>query len=318
MRITNQMLSNKVLTNLNSIHKDLNKYHTQISTGKRFQKASDDPIHAFRSMDVSSELNRTGQYEQNIDEAHSILEETYSSLSAVSDSLTEVKNTLLKGLSSTYNNEDRVILAQTVNSMKENIITQLNKDYAGKYLFGGFNTSSQPFSTVSGEVLYNNAPLSAITDVDSGGLPLAYSDYLKESITIQTGKSTNVSTSLPGIAITGYGENNMMAVLDHISQALQDPNVPHDTLENLTDQVDDFFNSVQNKIAMTGSKSKNLETMQQQIDQVKVNLTQLLSDIEDVDIEDAIIHYESSEMAYESALAVAAKIIQPTLIDFLR
>lgn len=310
MRITNRMLSKQVLKNINTVYKDLNTYHSQVATGKAFLKPSDDPVNAVRSMDVANKLKTTEQYQENINDVYTVFEEAEVSLLAISDSLNEVKNGLLKGLSSNYNNDDRVIISKTVDSMKENIISQLNKNFAGKYLFGGFNTNSPPYTTVDGVICYNNEPLEDITD--------SYSDYIEENIYVKTGEATQMNSSIPGLTITGSGEGNMILMLENISKALKDPSVSPDQLEDLTNQVDSFFVNVQTNISNIGSKSKNLETMQYQIEEMKINLTDLLSQIEDVDMEEAVINFKVAEMAYQSALSVGAKIIQPTLVDFLK
>jgi len=312
MRITSRMMSRQVMNNLNTLYKDLNKYHTQASTGKAFQKASEDPMNAIRSMDISSKISRTEQYATNIESAYAVLNETETSLAAISDSITEVKNSLLKATSTTYNDEDRVVLAKTVDNMKENIIAQLNKEYAGKYIFGGYNTYQPPFTTtVAGEVLYNDLDLLTMDTT-------TYNNLMGQEITVQTGKSTKMNTALPGIAVTGFGDDNMINVLEKVSAALNASPASIDDLKVLTEQVDDMFTNVQNHISSVGSKAKNLEVMQLQIEEVQINLTELLSQVANVDLEEAVINYKTAEMVYNSALAVSAKIIQPTLVDFLR
>src|SRR6056297_1435089 len=195
MRVSSRMLSRQVMTNLNSLYNNLAKSHTQVSTGKRFQKASEDPIRAVRSMDLSINNERNEQYLTNIDKARSIYRETEDSLMAVSDSIAGVKDNLLRGLNSTYNYEDRIVLAKEVEQLKENIVTQLNKEYSGKYYFGGYNTSKAPFKEdVNGEMMYNDQIIEDIVETQADIIdPVteeAYENYMKENVFVKTGKST--------------------------------------------------------------------------------------------------------------------------------
>jgi flagellar hook-associated protein 3 FlgL len=299
------------MTNLNSLYNDLAKSHTQVSTGERFQKASEAPIQAVRSMDLSIDLERNDQYLTNIDRARSVYSETEDSLMAVSDSLQGIKDNLLKGVHGSYNNEDRKVLAKEVEQLKNNIVTQLNKEYSGKYYFGGYNTYEAPFAVEGGKMTYNGQVIESIDESD-------YNDFMGENIFVKTGKSTEIGVSLPGIDIVGYGEDNLFSKIDEILDELNIESTDLDKLDSLMGDIDDFFIKTQNHISTIGAKAKNLDVMKGQADQIKLNLDETLSKESHIDIEEAIINYKTTEMVYNSALAVSAKIIQPTLIDFLR
>jgi flagellar hook-associated protein 3 FlgL len=299
------------MTNLNSLYNDLAKSHTQVSTGERFQKASEAPIQAVRSMDLSIDLERNDQYLTNIDRARSVYSETEDSLMAVSDSLQGIKDNLLEGVHGSYNNEDRKVLAKEVEQLKNNIVTQLNKEYSGKYYFGGYNTYEAPFAVEGGKMTYNGQVIESIDESD-------YNDFMGENIFVKTGKSTEIGVSLPGIDIVGYGEDNLFSKIDEILDELNIESTDLDKLDSLMGDIDDFFIKTQNHISTIGAKAKNLDVMKGQADQIKLNLDETLSKESHIDIEEAIINYKTTEMVYNSALAVSAKIIQPTLIDFLR
>ncbi len=311
MRITTKTLSRRFMSNLNTIYDNVSKYHTQVHSGQAFQKPSEDPINATRSMDVSSKIKRAEQHGTNIQEAYSIFREAEVSLRAVSDSLTSIKNDLLKALNGSYNNEDKAIVAEKVENMRDNIISQLNKEYAGKYIFGGFNTFDKPFKTVAGVTSYNGLDLETIT-------PAEYDAFLAQEMTIQTGKATEVDTAIPGIAITGHGPDNLISVLNRICTNLRDPAASRTELEGLVDTVDNYFRGMQNHISTIGTKAGNLETLREQNEGVVDNLEELLSNVAGVDYEQAVVNFKTAEMVYNSALAIGAKIIQPTLIDFIR
>jgi flagellar hook-associated protein 3 FlgL len=300
------------MSNLNSLNKTLYRQHAQVSTGRAFQKASEAPIRAVRSMGLTVQVERNEQYLVNIESARSAFQETEDSLMAISNSIQGIKDNVLRGLNATYNADERKILAKEVEQLKENVIVQLNKEYSNKHYFGGFNTASRPFTTNdTGDVLYNGTLLS---DIDADG----FDKLLEEEIFVQTGKSTQIGVSLPGVAIVGHGDDNLFNVIDEIIANLESEPADGETLNNLMANLDDFFTNVQNQISTVGSKARNLEVMQHQAEEVKLNLSDALSKERDIEIEEAIINFTMTEMVYQSALAMSARIVQPTLIDFLR
>ncbi len=312
MRVSSKMISRQAINNLNSIYRDLTRQHAQVSTGRAFQKASEAPIRAIKSMGLTVQLERNKQYSANIESARSVFQETEDSLMAVSNSIQGVKDNILRGLNATYNADERSILAKEVEQLKENIVVQLNKEYSNKYYFGGFNTLSLPF-TVSdnNEMLYNGKVLAEI-DIEE------HNTLLSEEVFVQTGKSTQIGVSLPGVSVVGYGNDNLFQVIDNIIANLDSEPADNDGLNELMSDLDDYFTNVQNHISTVGSKARNLEVMQHQNEEVKLNLSEALSKERDVEIEEAIINFTMSEMVYQSALAMSARIVQPTLIDFLR
>lgn len=311
MRITTKMVSRRVMKNLNNIYDNMQKYHTQASTGDKFQRASEDPINATRSMDIKNKMARAKQYGVNIHEAYSVFKEAEVSLKGITGSITSCKKDLLKALSGSYNDEDRAIIAEKVKTIRGDIIAQLNKEYAGKHIFGGFNTFEQPFTTSGNVTMYNTLDLETVTAAQ-------YNDFLNEKIIIQTGKATEINNSVPGIEVTGYGPDNLISVMDDITTHLQTPGAPRADLEALVDKLDDHFTNVQNQVSKTGTKMSNLENLQMQNEDVNSHLEELLSEVQGVDMYEASINLKMSEMVYNSALSVGSKIIQPSLLDFLR
>lgn len=328
MRISSRMMSRQVMTNLNSLYNNLSRSHTQVSTGKQFQKASEAPIKAVRSMNLTISEGRNEQYLTNIDKARTIYRETEDSLMAISDSVVGIKNNLLGGLTGTLNQEDRKVLAKEIEQLKENIVAQFNKEYSGQYYFGGYNTFDPPFvQNEAGQMLYNGLSIEN-PNVEEAGEPDAEEHewidneklevLCQENILIRTGKSTEVGVSLPGIAIVKNNDDNLFTVIDDIIDNLNAGLEDSEKLGQLTSKIEDFFVHIQNHVSTVGAKADNLDVMKAQVEGIKMNLSDALSKETDVEIEEAIINYKTNQMVYNSALAVAAQIIQPTLLDFLR
>lgn len=323
MRVSNKMMSRQFLSNLNKLYNDMAYSHKQVSTGKAFFKISDDPINAVKSMDIKSELQRADLYESNIKEAVTVLDEQEVAISHISDSLVDVEEVLQQALNETYNENDKESMAKVVDATKDNIIALLNKDYAGKYIFGGYNTSSTPITRgvdVDGNNIYNynSYDIKALpTATDAGGNSIE--DLLfGQTMEYNTGKGTRMDVALPAIEILGTGEENLLKLLDDISAKLKGDTGVTDSLNDQLGKVTDFFDKLQVTRSSVGAKISNLNMLEDQIFEDKNNLEELQSKVSEIDIEEAIIDYQTNQMVYNAALKVGANIIQPTLVDFLR
>ena len=324
MRVSNKMMSRQFLSNLNKLYNDMAYSHKQVSTGKAFFKVSDDPINAVKSMNIKSELQRADLYESNIKQAVTVLDEQEAGISHISDSLVEVEGILQQALNETYNDNDRESMAQVVEATKENIISLLNKDYAGKYIFGGYNTATTPLVKDGGTYKYNNVdildiPNKTVDDIygngDTTNLEIS---FLNQSMDYNTGKGTKVDVSLSALEIVGSGSDNLLKRLDDISEELRNPSGDPDALGNFLSETTAFFDDLQVTRSSVGAKISNLNMLEDQIFENKNNLTELMSKVSEIDIEEAVIDYQTNQMVYNAALKVGANIIQPTLVDFLR
>jgi len=320
MRVSNKMMSRQFLSNLNKLYNDMAYSHKQVSTGKAFFKVSDDPINAVKSMDIKAELQRADLYESNIKQAVTVLDEQESAISHISDSLVNVQEVLQQASNETYNENDRKSMAEVVDATKENIISLLNKDYAGKYIFGGYNTSTTPITKGAGVdgdgdkiYLYNRETIKSLSDTSDPTID----ELLSQSMDYNTGKGTKVDVSLSALEIVGSGDDNLFKLLDDISNKLRNPGDPGDLNEFLSD-VTGYFDDLQVTRSSVGAKISNLNMLEDQIFENKNNLEELQSKVSEIDIEEAVIDYQTNQMVYNAALKVGANIIQPTLVDFLR
>jgi flagellar hook-associated protein 3 FlgL len=304
------MMNRQFLSNLDSLYNTMSKQQTQVSTGKAFQTASEDPINAVKSMDINAELNRVEQYENNMDEAETILNGQEEAMGTITDSLSEVMEVIQQGLNSTYNDTNKESFAQVVDAAKENIIDFLNTDYGGKYLFGGWNTSSAPLDNESGTYTFNGSSIEGMTDVEAEG-------FMSQEFKYRTGNSTDVDVAMSAIDITGSGGDNLISLLESISEELNNPSGDNDNLNEYLEKTTDFFDDITVKRSAIGAKMSGLELLQDQNTADSISLQNLLSQVEDIDIEEALIAYQTTQISYQAAMSVGSSLIQQSLVDFI-
>lgn len=143
MRITNKIIQNNSLTNINNNKLLQDTLSTQISTEKKISRPSEDPIIALRSLRLRTSVSQTEQYrEKNAEDAESWLEVTEDAINTLSEIITDIRKQYVKGASDTLTAADRGIILENLQSLAAEIYNTGNVDFAGRSLFTGYRTSS--------------------------------------------------------------------------------------------------------------------------------------------------------------------------------
>ncbi len=143
MRITNKMMTNNVLHNINNNKNLLSTLENQYSTGKKIQKPSDDPIVAVRALKLRTNLAELSQYvEKNIPDALSWMDTTESSLDVVNEILRQMNTYCNQGANDPLTAKDRNSIVTNLSELKQQIYQEGNSNYAGRYVFSGYKTDT--------------------------------------------------------------------------------------------------------------------------------------------------------------------------------
>jgi len=306
MRITNSMLVSSFLGNLNSNLSAMNKYQTQLSSSKRITKISDDPIGVMSILATKSKLNKLDQYSRNVTEAKSLLTQTETSVNEMNEMVVSLYEQAVSATTDSKNGDDRKAIAVYVEQLKEQIFNLGNTTLGDKYVFGGYNTEEPPFKMDGDVVKYNNVDL-IIEDS---------SDLESQKIQFEIGKGIKTKVSINGVNLMGKGEDNILKIVDDLILALN---------SNDTNKISESVGKLQNKqsdilsvISEIGGNTKRLDIVEQRYGQDVMNYETMLSDVEDVDVAKAIMEYKNAEAVYNSALSIGSKILQPSLLDFMK
>jgi flagellar hook-associated protein 3 len=140
MRMTNNLLTNNMLWNMNNNLNAMNKYHTDLASGTKIHRPSDDPVGITKLIKLKTDIAENEQYQQNNSDAKSWLEVTENSLMDIKDMFQRIRELAVQGSNGTYNETDTANIAKEVEQLKEELITTANSSIAGKYIFSGFKT----------------------------------------------------------------------------------------------------------------------------------------------------------------------------------
>jgi flagellar hook-associated protein 3 FlgL len=307
MRITNGMLSATFMQDLNRNLRGLAKYQHQLASGKRVSRPSDDPVAIVKSLRLRSDLGDIEQFVKNADHALAWLNTTETALAQAGDVLQRARELAVYGANGTLPQESRDAIAEEVKQLFDQMVQIANTSYAGQYVFAGTETKTQPFtgdlSDATPAVTYagNDGPAGEKRTETGTGQTLAYNlDGRKAFASTGSGDPFQVFESLKSLYL-------------HLKNS-QTQEVSSQDIGELSQAIDHLL-AVR---AEVGARVNRLELTKSRLNDANINFTDLLSKAEDVDVAQVIMELKNQENVYRAALATGARIIQPTLVDFLR
>ncbi len=143
MRVTNKMIMNNASSNINTTKECVNTRNKQMTSQKKIDRPSDDPVIAVRSLRLSTTLAQVTQYHQkNIPDATSWIEVTETSLINIRALLGDCKTLSNTGANDTYNKDDRNTLITQMEALQKQLFAEGNADYANRTVFTGYRTNN--------------------------------------------------------------------------------------------------------------------------------------------------------------------------------
>lgn len=305
MRVTQSMLSNNMLLNLNNSYGKMSKLQDQIMSGSKITRPSDDPVIAVKGMGYRRDLGQVEQYTRNMNEVNNWLDTTDESLNQVGEQMKRVRELVIQAANDTNTPEERAKIKAEIDQIRQQIQDVGNTKIADRYIFSGTRTN-QP--------LFENGKIDP-TKVNS------------EDVVIEVYDGIQMKVSTPGAELFQNVDDMMGKISD-----LLDPNRAGgpatgeeigNALGGVAEQSKgDDITAMHNKIleaqADVGARQNRVELMENRLSIREVSVTKQLSDNEDVDYAKAITEMVTSESIHQAALSVGAKIIQQTLVDFIR
>lgn len=143
MRITNKVMQNNALTNINRNKRLQDTLNTQLATGKKINRPSEDPVVAIRALRLRSDVNQVSQYyKKNVPDAEAWLNLTESSIKTTVSVVTDMIEQCEKGSNDTLTTEDRKIIIDSLKELRNEVYATGDADYAGRYIFTGYRTDT--------------------------------------------------------------------------------------------------------------------------------------------------------------------------------
>jgi len=330
VRITNRVMNNNLLLNLNRGLTRLDRINNQLGSKKQINVPSDDPVKAGIILRTSTSIREADQYIRNIGSAESWLDAADIVMKDVISVIHRAKELGLYGASSHLDETARKALADEVSQLHGNVLQLANSTHGGRYIFSGQYTQTKTFElaeiiTDPGDPDYDERfdPSSAEYDpnairdvvflselVDADGTTLYDEDAM--SINFEIGVGVTMPVNMRGQELFEPIFDALKQLYDELSAP--SPNPTSKVLGNLDAALD----NVLQQVSELGGKQNRVGLAKERMLDLQLNLTQILSEEQDLDYAEAIMELKMEEFAYRTALSVGARIIQPSLVDFLR
>lgn len=290
-RVTTQMSMTAASARLQAGAAKLAQLTDQATTLKNIQRPSDDPVGTASSMQVRKEQAAAAQYTRNANDAAGWLATTDSALSSVYSVLNNVRDLTVQAANSgTMSDTDRDAFITQFQSLKSELESRANTTYGTRSVFAGSSTAATAYDPTTGWA-------SSGTDV-----------------TRRIGDGTTVRVDTAGTAVFGSGNSSVFAMIDSIVGDLQ-----HGVNVNpRINDVDAAISTVRGIQADVGVRHAAALSAQDSLKSATVSLENRRAGIEDKDLAKAVLDLQVQQTNYQAALAVTAKVLQPTLMDYLR
>ncbi|MBO0992239.1 flagellar hook-associated protein FlgL [Bacillus sp. SD088] len=290
MRVTEGMIANNVMYNINQSYSRLDKLFEQAQTQKKISRPSDDPVVAMKGMFYRTNVTEIEQFKRNFTEARNWVETTDSAIGEASKAMERIRELTVQVSNDTYDESQLKSVAEEVAQLKEHIKTIANSKVGDKYIFNGTDTLTAP---VDGDTI----------------------EFNSDDVEFELAKGIKVPVNMQGEAVFGTGETSVFAVLDRLETALKEGETD---LNGFLDDLDASSDKMLSGRAELGARTNRLDFMEDRIDNQEVIANRIMSDNEDVEFEKVVMDFKAQEAVHRAAMSIGARIIQPTLMDFLR
>jgi flagellar hook-associated protein 3 FlgL len=291
--VTERSIATNILSGLQANIARLGDTQQRLSTGKQIARPSDSPTGTVAAMQYRGDIALAQQYGRNADDGVGWLSTADTALSSVVDQVSRARDLVLQGMSagSGGSQDAREALATEVDNVRNTAIGLANVTYLDRPVFGG---------TTSGRAAYDS----------NGG-------FIGDANTVQrtVRDSLKVRVDTDANMAFGSGGTQLFKVLADVADDLRNnPSALKADLDRI-DQVASALHAAQSSV---GARYNQLTQARQAADDKVLDLTSQLSDVEDIDLPKTLTDLQLQQTAYQAALAAASRVVQPSLVDFLR
>ncbi|MGY4643781.1 flagellar hook-associated protein FlgL [Cellulomonas sp. URHB0016] len=291
-RVTHQTVQRQTLANLQGNLSTMAKLQAQMSSGKKINVPSDDPAGASDILRLRGDDRALTQYARNASDGDSWLTTVDSAIVASLGSLRRARDLTVQGGNGSMGQTSRDALASEIDGIRDMMVDQANTTYVGRSVFAGTSNASTAFDKST----------------------YAWSGSAGSTVERRVSEATTVRVDADGSAVFGDGAGSVFALLDKLSATLRAGGNPTQHLA----AIDDRMESMLTEVAAVGARQNQMSTALSNITGSQLTTQAQLSGIEDIDLAQTILGLQMQEVAYQGALGAAAKVLQPSLMDFLR
>jgi flagellar hook-associated protein 3 FlgL len=292
MRVTPQMVSQRFIKNMHKSNEAIANLQGQISSGRKFEKISDNPSVTLQGLNHRSSWMQIEQYQKNVQNGTEWLTATDDALGNATEVLQRVRELTVQASNDSNSEIVKQNIASEIRNLKEQLGTIANTRLGGQYLFAGNDTNTPPYQNGT---IYNSGQSGMVWSIGQG----------------QTVKINVTSDLVFGREVNG---KNIFATIDSLIQGLENGENPNSYLSLIDIQMDNVIT----QRAIVGANQNLLELATNKLDQANFLTQKIWSEKEGTDVAKSYMELSAHETVLKASLTVGSKIMPITLADFLR
>ncbi|MFD2841814.1 flagellar hook-associated protein FlgL [Populibacterium corticicola] len=300
--MTHQSTQRSVLSNMQQNLAAMARLQEQASSGRVIQRTSDDPAKASDALSLRREQAQSAQYKRNAEDGLAWLNNIDTALNTTSSLLRRARDLVVRASNDgTMNEQTREAIAAELDGIKESLLGQANTKYLGRNLFAGTSGSDTAFDTTT----------------------YGFNGHAGSSVERRTADDVTIRVDSDGGAVFGTsatydpadpGAYSVFSMIDDLAADIRAGNNPQDYLN----RIDERVNVVLTQVAKVGASTNQIERSAESLGHKVNTLKNDIAGIENIDLAETLIELQMQEVAYQSSLNAASRVLQPSLLDYLR
>lgn len=303
MRISTNSAYVDFLKNLGTADTKVHKTINQLSSMKEVSKSSEDPLAVSKIMNFNVAIDRNETQALEIKDSISWSNSQDSVLASVSDSMLRIRTLIQSSANATNSTDELAANKAEIQQNIEGIVEALNTNYDGRYLFAGDKTTEPPFAVQKDE---NGETIGISYNGSNVNLPREIAD----------GVTVNLVTD-GTLLMHQNGSEDLNSFFNKVMTAFKndDRTAFSGELMKEVDQYRDNFVNVRSKV---GSVYNRLQAASDRNASENLNLKEGLSNRQDVDVPEKYMEFQNQMLAYKATMSMGTKIMQTTILDYVR
>lgn len=304
-RVTNLTMSANAQRTLQTQQSRLAELQEKATTLKKISRPSDDPAATAQALETRALLAANAQYGRNIDDGNTWLTAADSALEQATNVMHRIKDLTVQAGNGSLNQSGRDAIAAELESLKMDLVSVSNTRHLGRNIFAGSSDAAGAFTP--GTVRDPSIP-------GDSGTPPTFNGTGTSPVERRISATETVRVDADGAAIFGSGTGS---VFDIVSKMAADLRTGTDISPRLA-AVDTAFKNIVNGRSEIGTRQARLDRAGSANTELEASLDAQKTGIETADLGSVIMDLKLQETNYQVALAATARVLQPTLMDFLR
>jgi flagellar hook-associated protein 3 FlgL len=300
-RITQRYLTDRTLGDLNRQINRLSTLQQQLATGLRINRPSDDPMDARRAINIQTQISQSEQFSTNISNLDPQLRETEGVFATAIDIFQRALELTVAGANETMGQSQLDQSAIEIDQLIEQLVLMSNTKVAGRSIFSGTRTGIEPFE--------------ATRDLNGDITSVGYLGN-NEVVQIRITETARIDSTTPGDQIF-QGATDLFNVLIGIRDDMRSGNQANLSAVRLA-EIEASQEQISTEMAGIGALQNRLEQLSNTTEDRLVELQEQLSDRVDADFAETMLNFNVQQSSYQSALKASARVLQNSLMDFIR